>query len=200
MADTGAPWNIPYVAGSDLVADWPTDNQTQAEAIADALDLANLGIGTNVVQTLKTDIFAANSATYTPVTGLSVTITPSSDTSKILIIGSIQFSADSQRSVHVRIAGGNSSAYIGDAGGSRVQSVISARDVSSAYELNEAMLNVTMLYLDSPATTSSVTYDVEIRRDSAASGNVTVNRSGATTDNDRYGRGASTLLAIEVSA
>jgi len=42
MPDTGAPWNIPYVAGTDLVADWPTDNQTMAEAIADALDTASL--------------------------------------------------------------------------------------------------------------------------------------------------------------
>lgn len=40
MPDTGAPWNIPYVASSDLVRDWPTDNQTQAEAVADALDAA----------------------------------------------------------------------------------------------------------------------------------------------------------------
>ena len=40
MPDTGSPWNIPYVAGTDIVSDWPTDNQTMANAIADGLDAA----------------------------------------------------------------------------------------------------------------------------------------------------------------
>ena len=44
MPDTGAPWNIPYVAASDLVADWPTDNQTMAEAIATATQLEDLAL------------------------------------------------------------------------------------------------------------------------------------------------------------
>ena len=60
MPDTGAPWNIPYVAGTDLVADWPTDSQTLAEAIADGLDAAG-GI-VQVVQTVKSDYFSASVA------------------------------------------------------------------------------------------------------------------------------------------
>lgn len=40
MPDTGAPWYIPYVAGTDLVADWPTDSQELATAIEDGLNAA----------------------------------------------------------------------------------------------------------------------------------------------------------------
>jgi len=37
MPDTGAPWNLPYVDPSNLVKDWPTDNQTQMQAVAAAI-------------------------------------------------------------------------------------------------------------------------------------------------------------------
>jgi len=56
MPDTGAPWNIPYVAGTDLVRDWPTDSQDLAEAIADGLD----GTGFDSVATIT-----ATDATWT---------------------------------------------------------------------------------------------------------------------------------------
>ena len=40
MADTGAPWNIPYVEPSDLVRDYPAADEAQANAIAAALSAA----------------------------------------------------------------------------------------------------------------------------------------------------------------
>ena len=36
MPDTGAPWNIPYVASTDLVSDWPADSLALANAITPA--------------------------------------------------------------------------------------------------------------------------------------------------------------------
>jgi hypothetical protein len=58
MPDTGAPWNIPYVESTDLVSDWPADSLALANAIAAGLDDAgNAGIGSNVVQAVKTDTF-----------------------------------------------------------------------------------------------------------------------------------------------
>jgi hypothetical protein len=40
MPDTGAPWNIPYAAPSDLVRDWPALSEDVAEAVADGLQIA----------------------------------------------------------------------------------------------------------------------------------------------------------------
>jgi hypothetical protein len=40
MPDTGAPWNIPYAAPSDLVRDWPALSEDVAEAVADGLESA----------------------------------------------------------------------------------------------------------------------------------------------------------------
>jgi hypothetical protein len=37
MADTGAPWFIPYAEPSDLVRDWPALSEDVAEKVADAL-------------------------------------------------------------------------------------------------------------------------------------------------------------------
>jgi len=74
MPDTGAPWNIPYVAGTDLVRDWPTDSQDLAEAIADALDNAAtdtiVRTGTDTTEIRVGDdgaIAVADSTTPTPV-------------------------------------------------------------------------------------------------------------------------------------
>jgi len=89
MPDTGAPWNIPYVEATDLVSGWPTDSLALANAIAAGLDDAVVaGIGSNVVSTTKTDVWSAASTSFTDVTGLAVTITPTSATSKVLVLAS----------------------------------------------------------------------------------------------------------------
>lgn len=83
MPDTGAPWNIPYVAGTDLVADWPTDNQQQAQAIADALDDA-WTIKQIVTATDTTDR-TTTSATFVDAS-ISITVTPKLAASDLYVI------------------------------------------------------------------------------------------------------------------
>jgi hypothetical protein len=53
MPDTGAPWNIPYAAPTDLVRDWPALSEDIAEAVADGLDIA--ASYTNVAVITATD-------------------------------------------------------------------------------------------------------------------------------------------------
>jgi hypothetical protein len=60
MADTGNPWFIPFAEPSDLVRDWPALSSAVGTAVAAGLSAAgNAGIGSNVVQTVKTDTFTA---------------------------------------------------------------------------------------------------------------------------------------------
>jgi len=195
MPDTGAPWNIPYVESSDLVSDWPADSLALANAIDAGLDAAgNAGIGSNVVQTVKTDTFSTTSASYTPVTGLTATITPSSATSKVLVI--VQVSTSGTGPGFMRLSGGNAANYKGDSdGASRVESAIMpwGGDGNFGYSFP-------IVYLDSPATTSPVTYGVDVRRGGISTYTIYVNQSADDSNNTNRGRFASSITAIEVAA
>jgi len=193
MPDTGAPWNIPYVAGTDLVADWPTDSQTLAEAIADGLDDA--GLFKQIVQTVKTDTFSTTSTSFTPVTGMSVSITPSDNTNKVLVVAFVNSSDSATNAVHYKITGGNAGTFIGDAAGSnRIRAAFSVdRGLASA----TGVASGTIVYLDSPAQATSVTYQLEMMVDG---GTGYLNQTRTDTDATRFPRLASSITAIEVIA
>jgi len=193
MPDTGAPWNIPYVAGTDLVADWPTDSQTLAEAIADGLDAA--GLFKQIVQTVKTDTFSTTSTSFTPVTGMSVSITPSDNTNKVLVVAFVNSSDNASGSNHFKITGGNAGTFIGDAAGSnRIRAAFS---VDQQLTGGSGVASGTIVYLDSPATASSVTYQLEMMVNASTG---YLNRTRDDTDTTRYPRVASSITAIEVTA
>ena len=200
MPDTGAPWNIPFLDGTELVRAYPDFSEDLADAVADGLSAAgNAGIGSNVVQTAKTDVFTTTSTSFTNVTGLSATITPSSATSKVLVIAQLAIAYQSNVQIgHWRISGGNATAYVGDAGGSRVRAVFGGWNESN---MRNALGSFSIVYLDSPETTSATTYNVQTMRGSALSATVTLNQSAgdADADNNVRTRGASSITVIEVA-
>jgi len=155
MPDTGAPWNIPYVSGTDLVADWPTDSQTLAEAIADGLDAA--GTIKQVVSTTKTDSFTTNSTSFTTVTGLTATITPESTSNKVLAIvsGVVSMSGGLELALFNLVRGSTAIAQPSAGANAATQGIYpNAGSEFSSFGWQ---------YLDSPATTSATTYSVEAR-------------------------------------
>jgi hypothetical protein len=146
-----------------------------------------------VVSTTKTDTFLSNTGAFTDVTGMSVTITPSSATSKILIICSVIMGTTNFTTI-AKVVGGNMSAYVGDTAGSRIRT-----NMSVIFGSQSTMGNSTLTYLDSPATTSATTYKLQVGNDGL--GNQTViNRSFVDTDSAAYARGASSITAFEISA
>ena len=186
MPDTGAPWNIPFLDGTELVRAYPDFSEDLADAVADGLSAAgNAGIGSNVVSTVKTDIFSSNSTSFVDVPDLSVTITPSSSASKVLLIAQIS-SATITRIGRFRFSGGNSGSFIADSAGAR--RLGAAQPDSSS-----------MSYLDSPATTSPVTYKVQAAV-ARSDGSVLVNRNTDDANDDLRARYVSSLTAIEVAA
>jgi len=146
MPDTGAPWNIPYVAGTDLVADWPTDNQTMAEAVADALDDA---WKVRQVVTASTSTTTSTTSTSRQNTSLTATITPTSDTSQILVMVNVE-----TLTCNNSTSGADLDVYNGTSN--------STVDAAVDGTLNETGHNIT--YLDSPASSSAVTYTARLRR------------------------------------
>lgn len=198
MPDTGAPWNIPYVAASDLVKDWPTDNQQQAEAIAAALSSVPVQ---QVVQAVKTDATTITSATFVDVSGMSVSITPATNTNKVLVLADIALGVDDADRGHLKIVRDSTDVYVGDAAGSRIRAAaqISSRTTggTNISGTNTQMWRFTLVYLDSPATTSATTYKLQI---ATPNGPVSVNATGADTDNTNFARFASSITVLEVAA
>lgn len=150
-----------------------------------------------VVSTPKLDTFTTTSTTFVDVTGLTATITPSSTSSKILILAQVTIGFPNGASFgHVRLNGGNASTYVGTAVGNRVSSVFGGGIFNA--NLQEASLAPCLMYLDSPATTSATTYAVQIR--TGVSGTVYVNRSAQDANDANHARGASSITVMEVSA
>lgn len=149
-----------------------------------------------VVQTVKTDTFSTSSTSYTDVTGLSVTITPTTATSKILLVAHVNVSSAGNGGIGLVFSGGNSSNYIGATAGTRPVGANWVRE-DADFRLNDTNLPTVIVYLDSPATTSATTYSVQMRTTSPT---VYVNQSSIDTDASTWGRAASSLTAIEVAA
>ena len=198
-SDTGAPWLLPYPEDTDLVRDGASDIEALAVATAAGLSAAdNAGIGSNVVQAVMTDTFTNTSSSPAAVTGLSVTITPTSATSKILVLAQVTFGLNSGGLGwgNYRISGGNAGTYIGDAAGSRARAVFGGA-TGSVESLNQQAIGASMVVLDAPATTDPTTYSVEVFR--GGNGQVSVNRSFSDSDGSNLTRGASSIVAIEVA-
>jgi hypothetical protein len=149
-----------------------------------------------VVSTAKTDAFTTNSSTFETVTGLTASITPTSATSKVLVMVQLAYSlADGTGYGHFKVTGGNTSAYVGAASGNNVRAVFGGLGGTGD---GVSLMSGSIVYLDSPATTSSTTYQVECRI--AVAGSVFVNRpSNIADDNANRTRGASSITLMEVA-
>jgi hypothetical protein len=144
----------------------------------------------NVQSTAKTDTFTMSTTNFTDVTGLSVSITPSSASSKILIDVNLFMGAQvAVTNVFARLVRGSTTIAVGDAAGTRIPVTI----FGSAAAANPMG---SMVFLDSPATTSSVTYKIQIRAQSANT--IAINRDVTDSDSTATARGISTITAIEV--
>jgi len=146
-----------------------------------------------VVSTTKTDTFSTSSTSYTDVTGLSASITPSSASSKILVIVNLLGSQDvNGNRIFMKLLRDSTSICIGDSAGSRDRVSFG----SSSYE-TVFMTTWSQNYLDSPSTTSATTYKIQMR----VSGTTGfTNRADDDTDSSIHQRGASTITLIEVGA
>jgi len=148
-----------------------------------------------VASTTKTDTYTDSSAsgTLTTITGLTVSITPTSTSSKVLITATVNYGAVGGNRAIFAITGGNTaSAYRGDAAGSRRQVATGAQSIDA-----NDVVPVTMRYMDSPATTSSITYGVQAA--DIAGGTLQINRSSTDTNGTNFARYASTITVMEIA-
>lgn len=135
---------------------------------------------------------------FTTITGLNTTITPISTLSKILVIANVNGArSTSQARVGIQLMRNSTAVGVGDAAGSR-RRIGSVSFVDNVAELT--MTNVSAMFLDSPATTSQVTYGVQAwNGDTSGTQTIYINRTGTDTDESAIARAASTLTLIEVA-
>ena len=155
-----------------------------------ALSWAGAGKILQVVQgTPKTDTFSTTSTTPVDITGLSVTITPSSTNSKILVYAGVNCGS-SANFVGLYLVRGSTYIFQGDTSGSKDR--VSINFMTD----NNRPSAQTLMFLDEPATTSATTYKMQITTNSTTSW---VNRASNESDSNAYMRGASNMIAIEVA-
>ena len=147
-----------------------------------------------VVSATKTDTFSTTSSSYVDVTGLTVSITPTSSSSKILVLGSINYGASADVGFF-RLVRDSTALQVGDAAGVRVQATGQMRNSTDSADADTA----SVLYLDSPATTSSVTYKIQAA--SSPGGYTTrFNSSADDANQTNRGRTASSITVMEIAA
>ena len=149
-----------------------------------------------VVQTVKTDTATTTSTNTFVDTGLSVSITPSSASNKILVTANLNFSAGDMQNIAWRLVRGSTDLYMGDAASNRTRASGAVR-VSTNQDAEHQ--NCTSVFLDSPNTTSATTYKVMWCRTYSTS-TIYMNRASEDTDNDDRTRVPSSILVQEVAA
>jgi hypothetical protein len=158
------------------------------------VDLGGSGI-TKVVSTTKTDPFTHSTTTFTDITGLNASITPSSASNKVLVTATVFVSANEFVGFFLRLLRGSTDISVGDAAGSRARVATGFYPGTGAGSNAYASLSVS--FLDSPATTSSTTYKLQIAGSGASL--IGVNRSVTDSDSSGFPRGTSTITLMEVA-
>lgn len=146
-----------------------------------------------VLQATFTGIQSTTGTTWVDITNLSITITPKDANSKFLLLAEINGSADDD-GAKFRFTGGNSDNSIGDASGGRQR----VHNSWALYSYNAiTMMNGFAMYLDSPATTSAITYKCQFGSDDQTT---YINRAKTDPDSQYYPRGVSNFVVMEIAA
>jgi hypothetical protein len=139
-----------------------------------------------VISTTKTDTFSMSGSTFTDITGLSVTITPTSASNRIFIIVNFGVSSSST-------AGLNTYNLVrGSTNISQPATTPTFAGTMVGYlDIGDNVLPVGFHFLDSPATTSATTYKVQMKSNS---GTQYINRRSSTDS-----AFTSTITVMEIS-
>ena len=173
----------------------PATNSITTAMISDnAVTAAKLASGAivQVVQAVKTDT-ASTSSSFAD-TGLSASITPSSSSSKVLVLCTLGGVSGANTSFKGKLVRGSTDIFVGDSASNRPQASAGGQ-TSNNYEIQQLVMN----FLDSPSTTSSTTYKAQF----GSNGSVTIYLNRTSRDDDgsaEDARSASSIILMEVLA
>ena len=188
--------DAPNVAGTTTLTLPTTSGNILTSASSLTASQMPTGSVLQVLNVYKTDTQSfAPSTTFSDITGLSITITPTSSSSKFLIYFSVTIGGGAD-ATHGYVRINRNGTVIGQA------DTASNRTPASGSVINTATagqtIPTTTMYLDSPATSSAITYKLTATANNSGV-TIYVNKSSRDNDASGYdGRGTSSLVVMEV--
>ena len=200
----------PAVAGDNTIT-LPTSNGSANQFLQNGSTAGTLEFGAlvsgdmptgsilQVKQTVKTNAFSTTSDGFNDVTGLTVDITPTASSSKILVMCYVNYGTASD---DIRLAarivreesGSDNIISQADADGNRTRAMWIGRHAN----LNGTTEHVNIQILDSPASTNTLSYKFQTGR--IDSGTLIINDGRADSNASNHGRPISTITVMEVAA
>jgi len=182
------PAGTPYVESSDNVADYPGVSL----ALANHIDGLDGGKVLQVVSVTKVDTFTTSSLSFVDITDLTANITPAAVSNKILVLYKVGANSDTGNLGYLQLVRNSTAIGGGTATGSR-PSAMSAFRTNATY----GTMDLSGLFLDSPASTSSQTYKIQARTNSNS---FRINTSNNDANDSVSVRTSSTITLMEISA
>ena len=150
-----------------------------------------------VIQTVKTDQFTSTAYDYTDVTGMSVSITPASASNKILINFELQVSGVANNYASFRLL--RDSTHIGVSTVTDTDWRVATLG-SLSHENSYQIENTGTSFLDSPNTTSAITYKLQVSSYSNRTMSLNYPWNTGNSSGSYTATGISTITVMEVAA
>jgi len=156
----------------------------------------NLSLAGGIVQVVQTEQTAAStisnpSSSFIDLSGMSVTITPTSSNSRIFIHAQINITGRAANNVmHGRLDRNGTIIHLGDADGSKNRSFAEGQPVPDG-----SSGQIICMFVDSPATTDPLIYKIQVTSNNI----IFFNRAAhSENDNNTGSRTASSIIAMEI--
>ena len=163
---------------------------------APAFETLSAGKILQCLSTAKTDTWSLASSTFTDIPSLTVDITPAATSSKILIFGHISDSMSASSSNAYRIMRDSTAVGIGTAAGNRQGASSKSYHTGATSHSN----TVPYFFLDSPSSTSELTYKIQMSAQSSRTGYINQTAADGDYDDAYAHRGICTITVMEIGA
>ena len=150
-----------------------------------------------VISTTKTDQFTSTAYDFTDITGLSVSITPASASNKILINFELQVGGTANNYAAFRLL--RDSTHIGVSTVTDTDWKVATLG-SLSHENSYQLENTGTSFLDSPNTTSAITYKLQVSSYSNRTVSINYPTSTGNSAGSYTATGISTITVMEVAA
>ena len=175
-------------------------SQLKVDSIVPRGGLPSGAVGGGIIQVVQKKITAMstfNATGYDNISGYNAAITPSSTSSKILVMFNINAGSNNNGNrILFRVSRtGDDNEFVGDASSNRSRSSAQMA-VSNPQDCRSHHIS----YISSPNTTSSVTYQLQARLQVGGSSVVAFGRSGTNADSAIDGRTPQSIILMEISA
>lgn len=194
-----------HSGGNGVILAAPTSNpaadrtlRLPGDADGTIATTATAGKILQVIQAVKKNRQTINSTTLVDITGMSVSITPSSASNKVLVNYSLVVFSNAVYYALRLLRDSDSTIFIGDENPSATsQNRASFGSYDSSYVIADT---IAQSFLDSPNTTSAITYKLQAYSPYSSAYTIGIN-SGVALDNYTYMNNCvSTITAMEVAA